>query len=263
MSKFPGWPKDDYSFNAAEVGQAFAALVVREDGIPRVGMLGAGPTVTAVPASWKLEVSAFVYAHTVGRATQWSGESSAVQVDVTPATGIPAGQSRIDALVWDPVVAELSVLAGVPAVSPSPPAVGARALVAEYRVNAGDGIVIQEQVTPKFQFADRVLGKITTMNTGHAVTAATRLEIDSSGMADVYVEVTTSPGVIVSGGWAVTLPGGFAPESVQEVAAVASQGSSVAGACFVQIGTNRGITFWGVPSGAKKASFHHRYRVKR
>lgn len=259
---FIGFPQDVHSFSAAEVGAALAALVVREpSGLPRTGMLGKGPTLTAVPASWKVEVSPFVYAHTANGGTQWSGEPEPVQVDVTPSTSIPAGQSRIDVVAWDPVAAVMSVVQGVAAASPVVPGLGELVNVGEVRVNAGDGMVVQSKIAPRYQFADRVTAKITTLAPGYTVSAASRLERDASGMVDAYVEILAS-GTLQSASWTVTVPVGFGPETVQEFVGAASQGSSNAGPAFGQLSTDRGIRIYNPPSGAKKFAFHHRYRAR-
>lgn len=152
MVAFVGFPKDGHVFSASEVGLALAGFIAREpSGLPRVGMLGDGPTFRAVPASWKVELDEFVYAHQVAGALQLSGISSEAQVDITPAVGdIPAGQARIDVLCWSPTAAELTVVEGVPATSPQVPATGALAPVLRVRVNAGDSMVINGQITPVF-----------------------------------------------------------------------------------------------------------------
>lgn len=130
---------------------ALAGLIVRDgSGVPRVGMLGAGPSVAAVAAAWKVEVGPFPYVHQVANAIQVSGLSAAEQVDIAPATGIPAGQARIDVVCWDQVAAALTVVQGVPGTSPVVPANGSLAVVARVRVNSGDGMVIAGQVTPAF-----------------------------------------------------------------------------------------------------------------
>lgn len=159
MTAFVGFPQDSHSFSAAEVGLALAGLLVREgSGLPRVGMLGAGPAVSAVASSWKAEVARFVYVHQVSGAVQLSGVSSPEQLDITPAAGnIPGGQARIDLIVWDPATAALAVVEGTPGTSPVPPSAPGVALVAQVRVNAGDGMVIGGQITPIFQLT-RLVG---------------------------------------------------------------------------------------------------------
>lgn len=155
MTAFVGFPQDGHSFSANEVGQALAGLIARDNaGVPRVGMLGDGPTVTAVAASWRVQVDRFVYVHQIAGAVQFSGLSAAEQVDIVPAVGdVPAGQARIDLVCWNPVSAALVVLKGTPAVSPVAPAAGALAPVERVRVNAGDGMVVQAQLAAAFEHA--------------------------------------------------------------------------------------------------------------
>lgn len=130
---------------------ALAGLIVRDgSGVPRVGMLGAGPSVAAVAAAWKVQVGPFPYVHQIANAIQISGLSAAEQVDIAPATGIPAGQARIDVVCWDQIAAALTVVQGVPGTSPVVPSNGSLAVVARVRVNSGDGMVVAEQVTPAF-----------------------------------------------------------------------------------------------------------------
>lgn len=257
---FVGFPQDVHSFSAAEVGAALAGLLVREpSGLPRTGMLGKGPKLTAVPASWKVEASPFVYAHTANGGTQWSGETDPVQKDIAPAASIPAGQARIDVVAWNPVTAALSVVQGTAAASPVVPSVGALVAVGEVRVNAGDGMVIQAQITPKFQYADRVTGKITTVGPGYVVAADTRLERDISDMVDAYLVVSKSS-AINSDEWMVTLPEGFRPPANVEFAGTTSQGGA-AGSVFAQIRTNGGLYVFNPPAGNKRFTGHIRYRV--
>lgn len=145
------FPKDGHSYSADEVGRALAGLIRRDpDGSPREGMLAVGPTVTAVPAMWKVQVGVFSHVQDVSGAIRLGGLSAAEQVDITPASGIPAGQARIDLIVWDPDDAVLVVVDGTPATSPAAPADGGLVPVAEVRVNAGDGSVIQGQITPVY-----------------------------------------------------------------------------------------------------------------
>ena len=152
MTTFVGFPQDGHPFSADDVGLALAGLVAREaDGTPRVGMLGSGPPVTAAGASWKVQVGEFVYVHEVGGAVQLSGVSNAEQVNIVPADGdVPAGQARIDRVVWNPAAAELLVLKGTPATSPAAPSAGAFASVGTVRVNAGDGQVVAARVARDF-----------------------------------------------------------------------------------------------------------------
>lgn len=151
MTAFTGFPRDGYAFSAAEVGLALSGLVAREvSGVPRVGMLGRGPAVAAVAAAWKVQVGRFVYVHQVGGAVQFSGLSAAEQVDIVPAVGMLAGQSRIDVVCWDPASAVLSVVTGTAAVSPVSPSVGALAEVARVLVLSTDGMVIAGRVTPVY-----------------------------------------------------------------------------------------------------------------
>ena len=97
MGTFEKFPKDGYEFSADDVGLALAGLVRREtSGAPRVGMLGAGPKISAVAASWKVEIGIFTYVHQVDGAISLSGLSGAVQVDIVPAAGSVAAVGAID-----------------------------------------------------------------------------------------------------------------------------------------------------------------------
>lgn len=149
MTEFFGFPRDGHTYSADEVGRALAGLFARElSGVPRVGMLSSGPDVTAVLGSWRAEVDIFTYLHQVAGAVQLSGLSAAEQIDITPAAGnIPVGQSRFDFIGWNATAAELVVLEGAPAVSPVLPSDSSLAPVASVRVNAGDGAVLQSQIT--------------------------------------------------------------------------------------------------------------------
>lgn len=260
MMGFVGFPQDVHSFSAAEVGAALSGLVVREpSGLPRTGMLGKGPKLTAVPASWKVEASPFVYAHTANGGTQWSGETDPVQKDIAPAASIPAGQARIDVLAWDPVAAALSVVQGTAGTNPVAPSVGALVSVGEVRVNAGDGMVLQAQITPKYQYADHVAGKISTVGPGYVASTETRLERDSTDMVDAYLVVTKSS-AINSDEWMVTLPEGFRPQSNVEFAGTVSQGGAAA-PVFAQIRPNGGLYVFNPSAGNKRFAGHIRYRV--
>lgn len=151
MTVFERFPRDVDDISAANVGFALAGLVAREaSGVPRVGMLGVGPAVAAVAASWKVQVGEFVYVHQVARAVSFSGLSAAEQVDIVPATGIPAGQARIDVVCWDQVAAALTVVPGAPSTSPVVPSSGGLSPVARVRVNSGDGQVVAGQVSRVF-----------------------------------------------------------------------------------------------------------------
>lgn len=146
------FPTDALDYYADEVGLSLAGLIRREsDGSPRVGMIAPGPSVEAVAASWKVQVSPFTHVHHVSGSIRFTGQSAATQVDITPATGIPAGQARIDLIVWDLDEQELFVIDGTPGTSPTPPAYGGMVPVAEVRVNSGDGIVIASQVKPVYE----------------------------------------------------------------------------------------------------------------
>lgn len=149
MTAFEKFPKDGYAYSAADVGLALAGLIRRDAGVPKVGMLVA-PSVAAVAASWKVQVGQFWYVSHINGAVQLSGLSAAEQVDITPATDIPAGQARIDRVVWNPVSETLVVVEGAAAVSPVAPPVGVNAAVCTVRVNAGDGMVVTARVSPDF-----------------------------------------------------------------------------------------------------------------
>lgn len=152
MSTFTGFPADSYAFTANEVGLALAGLIARDvNGIPQVGVLGYIPTVAPVAESWNVLVTPFVYVHEVDGAAQFSGVSADETVAITPAVGsIVAGQSRIDLICWDPLVAELSVVTGVPSTTPVRPSPGGLAPFAEVRVNAADSTVVNGQIKPVF-----------------------------------------------------------------------------------------------------------------
>lgn len=263
MTAFMGFPQDGHAFSAAEVGQALSGLVVREStGIPRTGMIGAGPSVTAAPASWKVQVSPFTYVHQVSGAVQFSGLSAAEQVDILPAAGsVPTGQARVDVVCWDPAAAELLVVEGAPAVSPTTPTTGLLARIATVRVNAGDGMVVAGQVAPVFQFADRVTGALPTAVPGYSIGASTSLERDSSGMVDAYVEINSGAGQLPSGVKIADMPEGFWPVADVEFVGGQSVGGH-AGALFVQVRANGGIYVWNPTYGNRRASFHVRYRAK-
>lgn len=262
MTAFVGFPQDGHSFSANEVGLALAGLVTREvSGVPRVGMLGIGPTVSAVGASWQVQVNQFVYVHQVLGAIQLSGLSAPEQVDILPAAGdISVGQARIDVICWNPVDAELSVVQGTPAISPVVPSVAPLVAIARVRVNAADGIVISGQISTVYQLADRVTGSLTSVTSGYSVGVATRIERDSSGMVDAYVEVTAGSGQLTSALTVAFMPEGFRPKADVEFAAGQSTGGN-AGAVFTQILPSGAIRAWNPTLGNKKLSFHVRYRA--
>lgn len=145
------FPKDARPHSAEEIGLALAGLVSREpSGLPKVGMLGDGPTVDAVAASWKVEIGRFVYVHQSDGAVQLSGMSASTQLDITSAVGMPAGNSRIDRVCWNPTTGQLIVVEGVAASSPAAPSIGVNAPVARVTVKYGDGMVIGAQVVSEF-----------------------------------------------------------------------------------------------------------------
>lgn len=155
MTAFYGFPRDSHSYSAEEVGHALAGLVQRESsGLPCVGMLSVGPDFDAVPASWRVQVGRFVYVHQAAGAIQLSGLSAPEQVDITNASAIPAGQSRIDLVGWNPVSAELVVVEGAPSATPIAPVDSSLAPVGTAQVNAGDGMVIAGQVRATYQVTD-------------------------------------------------------------------------------------------------------------
>lgn len=152
MSTFSGFPRDGYSFSADDVGRALAGLIRRDSaGLPVPGMLGDGPKVTAVAASWRVQVGPFAFVQRVAQAIRISGVSTDEQVDIAPATAIPAGQGRIDLIAWDPAGPDLVVIPGTPSTSPVVPPNGGFEPVATVRVNSGDGTVIQGQIQPVFE----------------------------------------------------------------------------------------------------------------
>lgn len=260
MTAFVGWPSDGHPFSADEVGRAMSGFVVRDaSGVPRTGMLGVGPAVSAVPASWKVEVPAFVYVHQVAGAIQLSGLSSAEQVDIAPSTGIPAGQSRIDAVCWDPLAAALAVVKGTPAVTPLVPSIGSRGRVGEVRVTAGDGMVIGEQVEPVFQFADRLPGSVSKAP-GYSVGSGTSVEKDASGMVDATIELQRATGELATDVWMGTLEDGFRPSMTIETSGAISVGGS-AGPVFVQIRPNGGVYVFNPSPGNRRLVVSARYRA--
>lgn len=151
MATFSGFPQDDFNFYADDVGRALAGFIRRDSaGLPVPGMLGDGPKVTAVAASWRVQVSPFSFVQRMAQAIRISGVSTAEQVDIAPATAIPAGQARIDLIVWNPDGPALVVIPGTVSASPVPPSNGGFEPVATVRVNSGDGTVVQGQIAPVF-----------------------------------------------------------------------------------------------------------------
>ena len=154
MTAFYGFPRDSHSYSAEEVGHALAGLVQRESsGLPCVGMLSVGPDFDAVPASWRVQVGRFVYVHQAAGAIQLSGLSAPEQVDIASASAIPAGQSRIDLVGWNPASAELVVVEGAPSATPVAPTNPLLARVGTVQVNAGDGMVVAGQVAPGYELS--------------------------------------------------------------------------------------------------------------
>lgn len=261
MTTFVGFPQGGHSFSADEVGMALSGLVVREStGLPRVGVLGRGPVITAVAASWKVQVSPFVYAHQVSGAVQFSGVSTAEQLDILPAAGnIPVGQKRIDLVVWNPVTAALSVVTGTPAVSPVAPSHGATALLAQLLVEATDGMVLSERLQVAFQYADKVFGAITTVAPGVVVGASTRLQRDAAGMVDAYVDLN-SASALSTNQWLATLPAGFRPVNLQEFAGAHSNGGSAA-PVFTHLLPTGSVVVWNPTPGNRRLTFSLRYQA--
>lgn len=149
MVAFVGFPRDGHEYSGTEVGLALSGFIERtSNGLPKTGMLGVAPNVTAVGSSWRCRVDRFVYVHQVDGAIQLSGISTPEEVEITPAVeNIPAGQTRIDRIAWDPDAAELVVIEGTPAASPATPGLSGFAPVGTVRVNAGDGQTVGSQVT--------------------------------------------------------------------------------------------------------------------
>lgn len=146
MTSFRKWPSDGGPHTSESIGAALAGLIRRDsNGLPVPGVLG--PLfVTAVPTSWQVEVSPFTYVVRAGSGIQLSGLSAAEQVDIEPATGIPAGQGRIDLVAWDTAADQLVVIPGAVSASPVVPAYGGLEPVATVRVNSGDGSAIQSRI---------------------------------------------------------------------------------------------------------------------
>lgn len=212
---FP-FPRDSHSYSADEVGRALAGLFARETtGIPRVGVLGSIPSVKNVAGTWKVEVGVFAYVNQVDRSVQISGLSSAEQHDITPAAGnIPAGQARIDLVAWDPVDAEIAVIPGTPAASPSVPSAPGFAPLATVRVNSGDGVVIGSQISIVAQTTDLVgssgVDGEFTPGTGWAVEAGEESSLERIGRV-VYLNTLlriSAPGAFTS---ILTVPPAFRP----------------------------------------------------
>lgn len=150
MAGFPEFPANGHAFSAAETGEALASFIRRDSaGAPVPGMLVA-PTLTAVASSWQVRVSPFGYVRKVGNGVAFSGQATDGLVTIAPATSIPAGQSRIDRIVWDTAAAALAVVTGTPAGSPVAPSDGGMVRVGRVLVVAGDSAVVQAKITPDF-----------------------------------------------------------------------------------------------------------------
>lgn len=152
MATVTGWPRDGYLIHADELSNFFAGLIRRDDaGLPIPGVLGALKGV-AVPSAWQVEISPLTFVELVNTTgVRLSGESAASLVDITPAAGsVPAGQSRIDLICWDTEAAAFSVVEGFPAVTPAVPSSGGSEPLFQVVVAAGDGQVIQGQITPVY-----------------------------------------------------------------------------------------------------------------
>lgn len=146
MTTFTGFPRNDHSFSAFEVGEALAGLIIRdEDGLPLEGIIRE-PRVTAVAAAWRVKVWPFTHVARVGNGVRFSGVSAAEEIEITSSAGIPAGQARIDVVCWDAEAFELVVIPGVVSASPSPPDVENLVSLADVRVNAGDGSVVASRI---------------------------------------------------------------------------------------------------------------------
>lgn len=150
MTTFREWPSDGGPHTADSIGQALSGMVARDgSGNPVPGMV-APPTVSAVGGAWKVQVGRFVYVRNVTGAARFSGLSASEQVDITDSAAIPAGQSRIDLVVWNAVSGALSVIAGTASASPVAPSAGGLAPVATVRVNNGDAGVVPARVAPAY-----------------------------------------------------------------------------------------------------------------
>ncbi len=156
MTAFLSFPKDGGPHSGASVGQALAGLVARDGaGMPRAGMLAA-PSVEAVAASWKVQVGRFVCVSHTNGAVQFSGLSEAEQVNITPATAIPAGQARIDRVAWDTATSQLEYVEGTAAASPTAPPLGGLAPLLRVRVDSGDGMTITGKIVVEYEVTDLV-----------------------------------------------------------------------------------------------------------
>lgn len=199
MTGVTEFPIDGYEYSADDVGRALAGLIRRNpDGSPREGMLAVGPDLLAVPASWKVQVGVFSHVRAVSGAIRVGGLSAAEQVDITPATGIPAGQARIDLIVWDPDDVLLAVIDGTPAATPTVPADGGLIPVATVRVNAGDGLVIQGQVSAVYEVTSLATGQSGISRgvvSARAVNAGAALEVPVTFAPGTY---DAPPAVVAS-----------------------------------------------------------------
>lgn len=216
MAGFKEFPTDGYEFSAAEVGQALAGLVARDgSGQVKAGML-ATPAISAVPMSWRVSVGRFVYVRGVSGAARFSGLPADEEVEITSATGIPAGQARIDAVAWDPDTSTLSVVEGTPAVSPSAPSIGGLAPVLTVLVQSGDGAVVEGQVSPDFDLTsvgDEVVVPF-TWDTGKLTVVRSELTV-SGRWAKLRFYVKRKTGQWTYGDRLGSVDPDFAPEFIE------------------------------------------------
>lgn len=258
MTSFVGFPQDSYDFSANEVGQALAGLVPRGvDGLPKRGWLK-GPSVAAVAAAWKVQVGRGVYVDHAAGAVSLSGVSDVEQLDIEPATNIPAGQSRIDRVVFDPASGVLSVVQGVDAVSPVAPSIGALVPVSRVLVQSGDGMVVGSRVSPDFVIVGPDRFSVYAAP-GYAVAASTTCEVED-GVARLRGRITASDGTILSNTWLATVQDGARPAEVTPRPAVVSMGGNAA-AAFMEVRANGGIYVWGPAPGNRNLDFDITYRV--
>lgn len=150
MTTFKTWPSDGGPHTSDSIGQALAGFIARDgSGNPVEGMLGA-PVVSAVAGAWKVQVGRFVYVRNVSGSARLNGLSAAEQVNIDSSASIPAGQSRIDVVIWDAVAESLSVAKGTPAATPVAPSTSGYVPIAQVQVNSGDAQVVSGQITTVF-----------------------------------------------------------------------------------------------------------------
>lgn len=200
MTSTKEWPSDGGPHTSDSIGQALAGLVARDSaGNPIPGMI-APPAITAVGGTWKVQVSRFVYVRNVAGRAVFAPLSAAEQIDIPNAASIPAGQARIDRLVFDATTGIVRV-PGVVSASPVAPADGGMVRVATVRVQAGDSQVVAARVIPDFARTRLVGGaRVSGVVAPRSVVASGSSSVPvvfPVGMFDAppIVQATLSPGV--------------------------------------------------------------------